>query len=277
MLSWQRTAFHFQPEKNWMNGMHMVHFMLCLGLECVDFYPVSKTSDKGLDTSQNGADVKHVVKASLDNDRHDYHALGSYNDREDWKIPDNQKIDVGIGIRYDYGKFYASKTFYDQNKQRRLDIVAEFELDQKVIESAAESNKEFSCQTSGGAAKLGALGPFGLVVLADDCLSERTDPVYFYVVKGSGGTVNTYFCADQISYVPALKGEKLSVRILVDHSIIESFAQGGRTTITTRVYPTQAIYGAARLFLFNNATDTSCYCLTPDMADELCIHTPILT
>lgn len=87
------------------------------------------------------------------------------------------------------------------------------------------------------------------------------------------------------SYVPVLKDEKLSVRILVsgmnlahfipwltkssnydllqsyvylqvDHSIIESFAQGGRTTITSRVYPTQAIYGAARLFLFNNATDS---------------------
>lgn len=40
----------------------------------------------------------------------------------------------------------------------------------------------------------------------------------------------------------------------VDHSIVESFAQGGRTVITSRVYPTEAIYGAARLFLFNNAT-----------------------
>lgn len=28
MLSWQRTAFHFQPEKNWMNGMHMFAFTL---------------------------------------------------------------------------------------------------------------------------------------------------------------------------------------------------------------------------------------------------------
>jgi beta-fructofuranosidase len=40
----------------------------------------------------------------------------------------------------------------------------------------------------------------------------------------------------------------------VDHSIVESFAQGGRTVITSRVYPTEAIYGSARLFLFNNAT-----------------------
>lgn len=25
MLSWQRTAFHFQPEKNWMNGTFIIH------------------------------------------------------------------------------------------------------------------------------------------------------------------------------------------------------------------------------------------------------------
>lgn len=43
----------------------------------------------------------------------------------------------------------------------------------------------------------------------------------------------------------------------VDHSIVESFAQGGRTVITSRIYPTKAIYGAARVFLFNNATEAS--------------------
>ena len=42
--------------------------------------------------------------------------------------------------------------------------------------------------------------------------------------------------------------------IQVDHSIVESFGQGGRTVISSRIYPTEAIYGAARLFLFNNAT-----------------------
>lgn len=40
----------------------------------------------------------------------------------------------------------------------------------------------------------------------------------------------------------------------VDHSIIESFAQGGRTCITSRVYPTKAINNDAQVFLFNNAT-----------------------
>ena len=43
----------------------------------------------------------------------------------------------------------------------------------------------------------------------------------------------------------------------VDHSIVESFAQGGRTVITSRIYPTKAVDGAARAFLFNNATGVS--------------------
>ena len=43
----------------------------------------------------------------------------------------------------------------------------------------------------------------------------------------------------------------------IDHSIVESFAQGGRTVITSRIYPTTAVYGAARVFLFNNATGVS--------------------
>ena len=40
----------------------------------------------------------------------------------------------------------------------------------------------------------------------------------------------------------------------VDHSIVESFGQGGRTCITSRVYPTNAVYENVQLFLFNNAT-----------------------
>lgn len=43
----------------------------------------------------------------------------------------------------------------------------------------------------------------------------------------------------------------------VDHSIVESFAQGGRRVITSRVYPTKAINGGAKVFVFNNATGVS--------------------
>lgn len=88
--------------------------------ECVDFYPVSLTENNGLDTSVNGPGVKHVLKASLDDDRHDYYAIGTYDVEKDTWTPDDDVDDVGIGIRYDYGTFYASKTFYDQEKRRRV-------------------------------------------------------------------------------------------------------------------------------------------------------------
>lgn len=88
--------------------------------ECVDFYPVSTTENRGLDTSVNGPKVKHIVKTSLDDDRNDYYALGTYDSVNGIWTPDDPKLDAGIGLRYDYGIFYASKTFYDQEKERRV-------------------------------------------------------------------------------------------------------------------------------------------------------------
>lgn len=41
----------------------------------------------------------------------------------------------------------------------------------------------------------------------------------------------------------------------VDHSIVETFVQGGRTVVTARVYPEHALDNAARVFLFNNGTE----------------------
>ncbi|GAV92148.1 Glyco_hydro_32N domain-containing protein/Glyco_hydro_32C domain-containing protein/DUF3357 domain-containing protein [Cephalotus follicularis] len=308
--------------------------------ECVDFYPVAVNGSLGLDTSANGPGIKHVLKASLDDTKKDHYALGTYDPISNKWTPDNPKMDVGIGLRLDYGWYYASKTFFDQNKQRRilwgwinetdtesddlqkgwasvqtiprtvlydnktganilqwpveeveslrvnstefeevivepgtvvplhigtatqLDIFAEFEVELLGSE-AVEDNS--SC--SDGAVDRSTVGPFGLLVLADDSLSELT-PIYFRPTNASDGSLKTYFCADESrsslandvfkkyygNEVPVLDGETLSMRVLVDHSIVESFAQGGRTVITSRIYPTKAIYGAARLFLFNNAT-----------------------
>lgn len=316
--------------------------------ECVDFYPVSTTGMNGLDTSVNGLGIKHVLKVSLDDNKKDFYALGTYDPVNNTWTPDDPELDVGIGIRYDYGKFYASKTFYDQNKKRRvlwgwvgetdrdyadkqkgwsglqaiprvvtfdmktktniiqwpveeveslrvnstefkkvkvepgsivpldvgsasqLDISAEIEIDVAALERNIEADVLYNCSSSNGAAGRGALGPFGLLVFTDESFSEQT-AVYFYIAKGTDGNVKTFFCTDQSrsseandvdkkiygGFVPVLDGEKFSMRLLVDHSIIEAFAQGGRTCITSRVYPTKAIYGAARLFLFNNATDAN--------------------
>ncbi|KAA8533854.1 hypothetical protein F0562_031371 [Nyssa sinensis] len=286
--------------------------------------------------------VPHTGQVWTDN-KHDYYALGTYDPITVSWTPDNPEMDVGTGLRVDYGKYYASKTFYDQTKRRRilwgwtaetdyegvdllkawssvqtiprtvvfdkktgtnllywpveeveslrlnctefdevevgpgtvvplnissatqLDITATFEIDNATLEATVEADMQYNC--TGGAIARSALGPFGILVLADDSLSELT-PIYFYIAKDSDGSTKNWFCADEMrsskasdvyrriygSVVPVLDGEKFSLRILVDHSIVESFAQGGRSVITSRVYPTKAIYSSARVFLFNNAT-----------------------
>lgn len=69
----------------------------------------------------------------------------------------------------------------------------------EALNRTATSEVEFSCSSSGGAAERSALGPFGLLVLAYEDLSEQT-PVYFYVAKGEDGNVKTFFCTDQSRY-----------------------------------------------------------------------------
>ncbi|KAF9599486.1 hypothetical protein IFM89_038580 [Coptis chinensis] len=233
----------------------LLHQVPGIGMwECIDFYPVSLTGTYGLDTSVNGPGVKHVLRASLDDDKHDYYALGSYDAEKDVWTPDDSELDVGIGLRYDYGKFYASKTFYDQNKERRIlwdwtgetdselaDIqkewasvqtvprvvlfddktktnvlqwpvkeveslrlntngfntvkleagsivplncgqsLTEFEVDKKAL-GVMEADVGYNCSTGNGAAGRSTLGPFGLLVLANEARSEHT-AVYFYIAK----------------------------------------------------------------------------------------------
>lgn len=74
--------------------------------------------------------------------------------------------------------------------------MAEFELDEETIKRLNEADVGYDCAKSGGATKRGALGPFGLSVLAHDGIIEHT-PVYFYVAKGVDGNLKTFFCADQ--------------------------------------------------------------------------------
>ncbi|XP_017639557.1 acid beta-fructofuranosidase 1, vacuolar-like [Gossypium arboreum] len=308
--------------------------------ECVDFYPVAINGSVALDTSSFGPGIKHVLKASLDNTKVDHYAIGTYAPKTDKWTPDNPEEDVGIGLKVDYGRYYASKTFFDQHKQRRvlwgwinetdtetadlkkgwaslqtiprtvlydnktgtnllqwpveeveslrlnstmfkevlvepgsvvpldigtttqLDILAEFEIEPLI---SSTTNEIGNC--GDGAVDRSTYGPFGLLVIADASLSELT-PIYFRPLNASDGTLKTYFCIDETrsskasdvfkkvygGKVPVLDDENYNMRVLVDHSIVESFAQGGRTVISSRIYPTEAIYGAARLFLFNNAT-----------------------
>ncbi|KAK7284845.1 hypothetical protein RJT34_19598 [Clitoria ternatea] len=115
----------------------------------------------------------------------------------------------------------------------------------------------------------GGVGPFGLLTLASPNLVEFT-PVFFRIFKASKNHV-VLLCSDASSsslktnlYKPSFAGfvdvdlatnKKLSLRSLIDHSVVESFGEGGKTNILSRVYPQLAVMGNANLLVFNNGTE----------------------
>lgn len=340
----------------WTKSKHPFHTKSNTGMwECPDFYPVSTQGTDGLDTSAVGDDVKHVFKASLDMTRFDYYTIGSYNLIKDKYVPDNTSVDGWAGLRYDYGNFYASKTFFDPIKKRRIlwgwanessttneDIakgwagiqliprklwldpsghkllqwpVRELEkLRGKMVElSNVKINKGDTIEVKGitsaqadvdvtftfssldkaelydkkwekfplenlaksicgikGANVQGGLGPFGLMTLASSKLQEYT-PVFFRIFKTIDNKHKVLFCSDATpssldpnEYKPSFGGfvdvdlseKKLSLRSLIDHSVVESFAEGGMTVISSRVYPTLAVAENAHLHVFNNGLES---------------------
>lgn len=105
----------------WAKSPHPLHSKAHTGMwECPDFYPVAENSTNGLDTSEKGQNIKHVLKVSLDATRYEYYTIGTYNQAIDRYVPDNTSVDGWAGLRYDYGNFYASKTFFDPIKKRRI-------------------------------------------------------------------------------------------------------------------------------------------------------------
>ncbi|KAK1437050.1 hypothetical protein QVD17_02835 [Tagetes erecta] len=339
----------------WTKAKHPFHTKNDIGMwECPDFYPISSQGTNGLDTSTLGNDVKYVFKASLDLTRFDYYTIGRYNLVKDIYVPDNTSVDGWAGLRYDYGNFYASKTFFDPIKKRRIlwgwanesstrsediakgwsgiqliprkvwldhsghsllqwpimeleslrgqkkqlnnvkikkggtfevkginvvqaDIDVTFTFlsldkaelyDEKWKDLPSENLAKSICGIRGTTVQ-GGLGPFGLLALASSKLEEYT-PVFFRVFKKAGGKHKVLFCSDATpsslnknEYKPSFGGfvdvdlreKKLSLRSLIDHSVIESFAEGGKTVISSRVYPTLAINENAHLHLFNNGSE----------------------
>ncbi|GMH22050.1 hypothetical protein Nepgr_023893 [Nepenthes gracilis] len=106
---------------HWAKAKHPLHFAKGTGMwECPDFYPVYVDSIFGVDTSTMGPNIKHVLKASLDDTKHDFYTIGSYDIRKDIYTPDKGSVEGDSSLRYDYGKYYASKTFYDESTRRRI-------------------------------------------------------------------------------------------------------------------------------------------------------------
>ncbi|KAE8717223.1 hypothetical protein F3Y22_tig00110057pilonHSYRG00269 [Hibiscus syriacus] len=204
----------------------------------------------GLDTSINGPGVKHVVKVSLDDDRRDYYAIDMIMEYSMlprlYTIRRKTEEFYGVGLEKRIVKLWiwkdgissveetdslrlnstefekvsvhaGSVVPLDVGPAPQLDIIAEFEVDKEALKTANGVHESFSCKTSGGGA----------------------------AKRGALGSFG------------ASRREPQRTNFSVYHSIIESFSQGGRTVITSRVYPTEAVYGAAKVFLFNNGTDTN--------------------
>ncbi|KAH9301958.1 hypothetical protein KI387_013541 [Taxus chinensis] len=105
--------------KKWVRTKHPLHSATHTGMwECPDFYSVAINGTDA--ASFEGPSVKHVLKNSLDDSKVDYYTVGKYFPKIERYVPDNGSIEGPNGLRYDYGKFYASKTFFDDNKSRRI-------------------------------------------------------------------------------------------------------------------------------------------------------------
>ncbi|CAN6270283.1 unnamed protein product [Urochloa humidicola] len=106
--------------RRWARVRRPLHSAATGMWECPDFYPVSTDGRRvGLETSVMGPRVKHVLKNSLDLTRYDYYTVGTYDRKAEKYVPDDPAGDERH-LRYDYGNFYASKTFYDPAKKRRV-------------------------------------------------------------------------------------------------------------------------------------------------------------
>ncbi|XP_077241303.1 beta-fructofuranosidase, cell wall isozyme-like isoform X2 [Tasmannia lanceolata] len=334
--------------KNWVKAPHPLHSSQGTGMwECPDFYPVSTKGEHGLNTTYNGDDVKHVLKVSLDDKKFEYYTIGQYMHEMDLYVPDRTLADNSSGLRYDYGKYYASKTFFDDGKNRRIlwgwvnesdsvtdsetkgwagvqtiprvvrldkngkqlvqwpiaevktlrrkpvhlhhkklmkgelfhvkgiiapqaDVEVEFRLpsfDKAEIFDPSWVDPQILCSQKGVQVE-GSIGPFGLFVLASESLDEYT-AVFFRIFKAKDKHV-VLMCSDQSrstlrtevdkttygAFVDVdLKHGKLSLRSLIDRSIVESFGGEGRACITARVYPTKAVGSQARLYAFNYGSE----------------------
>ncbi|KAH9611268.1 hypothetical protein KSS87_008941 [Heliosperma pusillum] len=106
---------------NWEFADHPLYSYPNTGMwECPDFFPVYiNSTPMGAETSTFGPTVKHVLKVSLDDNKRDIYTIGSYDIMSDAYTPDSGFENIS-SLRYDYGKYYASKTFFDDRTKRRI-------------------------------------------------------------------------------------------------------------------------------------------------------------
>ncbi|KAL5757502.1 hypothetical protein ACOSP7_020113 [Xanthoceras sorbifolium] len=255
--------------KHWTKAKHPLHSDKHTGMwECPDFYPLSTVGLRnGVDTLILGPNVKHVLKASLGGPHRDCYTIGTYNISKDKFILDQDGSLGGVpGLRYDYEKFYASKTFYYSTKNRRI-------LWGWVNESSSVDDDIkkgwYGLQAIPKSIGLDKSGKQLVQWPVVEIESLRVNKVELPSKFLEGGSVlqvsgvmaahsSLYNKNDKTSYGAFLDPvhEKLSLRSLIDHSIVENFGGDGKACITARVYQTLAIEKDAHLYAFDYGTES---------------------
>ncbi|KAL0289690.1 UNVERIFIED_CONTAM: Beta-fructofuranosidase, insoluble isoenzyme 1 [Sesamum radiatum] len=255
---------------HWTKVKHPLHSTDGTGnWECPDFFPV-QVNGNGLDASATGPNLKYVFKVHTTLKKISTSLI--------------KMVDGWNGLRLDYGNFYASKSFFDPSKNRRIlwgwanesdttdnDIQkgwAGIQADVDVTFSFNSLDKaepfdpswdKYDAQklcSQKGSTVQGGLGPFGLLTLASENLEEFT-PVFFRVFKAQDNKHLVLMCSDasrstlmsgkslmkdgKDAYRPSfggfvnvdLKDKKITLRSLIDNSVVESFGAGGKTCITS--------------------------------------------
>ncbi|KAK7310704.1 hypothetical protein RJT34_08373 [Clitoria ternatea] len=298
--------------------------------EFPDFFPVYFNSTNGVETCVQNQSVRHVLKISYPSRRSDYYFLGKYVYDQGKFIPDAKFTGTNLDLRFDPGKFCASKSFFDYAKKRRIlwgwvkesnpikdniekgwaglqwpieeveelrdkqitimgeklicgstlevsgitasqaDVEVLFELPE--LESAEwldPSEVDQLLCSEEYASRNGIIGPFGLLALASTDQTEHT-AVFFRIYRAPNRYV-CLMCSDQSrsslrkdikkgTYATIFDIDAnlktISLRSLIDRSIIESFGERGRVCITCRVYPLLAIDKDAHLYVFNKGSQS---------------------
>ncbi|KAK7321590.1 hypothetical protein VNO77_32388 [Canavalia gladiata] len=325
---YQGKALLYKSEDfvNWTLHPNPLYALDNIGMfECPDFFPVYISDTKnGVDTSVQNSSIKHVLKLSYQNKQQEYYFLGEYLPDQEKFIPETSFTGTSLDLVLDHGMFYASKSFFDYGKSRRIlwgwsqesntqqddiekgwaglqciprqvwldksgkrlmqwpieeveklrdrqisitgeelvsgstlevsgitasqaDVEVLFELPE--LDTAewldhSEVDPQLLCSDE-YASRNGIIGPF---VTTAGYFSHSTNSLWSSLRKDLiKETYGTIFDID-----PNLK--TISLRSLIDRSIIESFGEKGRVCITSRVYPSLAIDKDAHLYVFNKGS-----------------------
>ncbi|KAF6157164.1 hypothetical protein GIB67_041625 [Kingdonia uniflora] len=205
LLYWSKDFLH------WNKSEHPLHSSPKTRMwECPDFFPVSRNSTNGVDTSVNDTTVKHILKASYDS--YDYYTLGwsglqliprkiwlSRTERQllQWPIKEIETLrENRVNLQK---KDLASASVFKISgiKASQADVEVSFELpklEEAELMDPRWVDPKLLCSEKGASIQ-GQAGPFGLLVLAFKDLEEQT-AIFFGIFKENNRYV-VLMCSDQ--------------------------------------------------------------------------------